>query len=102
MSQFSRKLKVTPTNEEEINVSVDLEIEGQLDMLEAKVVGEGVGDEEATVDLDSEDEIASDVASSDAAAVTDIIRDTDASIHLDHLSLVEANVGHISIAKVCP
>ena len=91
-----------PAGEEEIDVSIDVEIEGQLDMLETEVDGEGVGDEEATVDSDDEDEIAGDVASSDAAAVTDIIHDADASIRLDQLSLVEANVGRVSIAKVSP
>ncbi len=62
--------------------------------------GEGVGDEEPTVDWDGGDDIAGDVASSDAAAVTDIICDADASICLDRLPLADANAGCVSISKV--
>ena len=85
-----------------MDLSIDLKIEGQLDMLEAELNGEGVGDEEPAVDSDNEDEVAGDVTSSDAAAVTDIICDAEASIHLDPLPLAEANIGCVSIAKVSP
>jgi len=81
---------------------IDLEVEGQLDMFETEVNGDGVGAEEPIIDSDDEDEIASDIASSDAAAVTDIIHDADASICLDHLPLDEENLGRVSIAKVSP
>jgi len=85
-----------------MDFSIDLEIESQLDMFEAEVNGEGVGDEEPVIDSDDDDEIAGDVASSDAAAVTDIIHDAEASIRFDHLPLDEANIGRVSIAKVSP
>ena len=85
-----------------MDLSIDLEIEGLLDMLEAELNGEGVGDEEPAVDSDDEDEVAGNVPSSDAAAVTDIIRDAEASICLDPLPLAEANIGCVSIAKVSP
>jgi len=81
---------------------VATEIEDQLDMFETEVHGDGVGDEEVilTVDSDDEDGIAGDVASSDTAAVMGIIHDADASIHLDPLPLDKVNVGRVSIAKV--
>jgi hypothetical protein len=85
-----------------MDLSINVEIEGQLNMFEAELNGEGVGDEEPAVDSDDEDEIAGDVASSDAAAVTDIIRDAEESIRLDPLTLAEANIGLVSIAKVSP
>ena len=85
-----------------MDFSIDLEIEGQLDMFEAEVIGEGVGDEEPVIDSDNDNDIAGDVASSDAAAVMDIICDAEASIHLDHLPLDEANIGRVSITKVSP
>jgi hypothetical protein len=62
--------------------------------------GEGVGDEEPNIDDEDDDEIAGEVASSDAAAVTDIIHEADASIRLDPLPLADANFGRVSIAKV--
>ena len=85
-----------------MDLSINLEIEGQLNMFEAELNGEGVGDEEPAVDSDDEDEIAGDVASSDAATVADIIHDAEESIRLDPLTLAEANIGLVSIAKVSP
>ena len=101
MSQFNHKLKAKPTDngDETVDLPIDLEIESQLNMLEAEVNGDGVGDEEPGVDLE-DDEIAGDVATSDAAAVTEIIRDAEASIRLDPLPTDEANLGRVSIAKV--
>ena len=98
MSQFNHKLNAKPTDET-VDLPLDLEIESQLTMLEAEVNGEGVGDEEPDVDLE-DDEIAGNVATSDAAAVTEIIRDAEASIRLDPLPTDEANLGRVSIAKV--
>ena len=93
MSQFSRKLKVVPADGDET--------ESQLNMFEDEVdSGEGVGDEEPNIDDEDDDEIAGEVASSDAAAVTDIIHEADASIRLDPLPLADANFGRVSIAKV--
>jgi hypothetical protein len=107
LSQFSRKISKTQSadgseGDEVMDLSIDFEIKGQLDMLEAELNGEGVGDEEPVVDSDDEDEVAGDVASSDAAAVTDIIHNAEASIRLDPLPLAEANIGCVSIAKVSP
>jgi len=105
LSLFNRQLKTKPVDDAEGEESMDavfmdLEIEGQLDMLETEVNGEGLGDEDPDVDSDDSDEIAGDVATSDAAAVTDVIRDAEASIRLDPLPLDDANLGHVSIAKV--
>jgi len=85
-----------------MDLPIDLEIENQLDMLETEVNGEGVGDEELDIGSDDEDEIAGDVATSDAAAVMEIIHNADKNIRLDPLPSDEANVGRVSIAKVCP
>ena len=54
MSQFNSKLKVKPTDngDETMDLPIDLEIESQLNMLEAEVNGKGVGDEELDVDLE--------------------------------------------------
>ena len=84
-----------------MDLPINLEVENQLDMFETEVNGEGVGDE-LDIDSDDEDEIAGDVAASDAAAVMEIICDADESICLDPLPSDEANLGHVSIAKVCP
>lgn len=83
-----------------MDLPLDLEIESQLDMLETEVNGEGVGDEEPDVDLEDNDELADDVASSDDAAVMEIIRDAELSIRLDPLLSDEVNVGRVSVAKV--
>ena len=80
-------------------IFMDLEIESQLDMLETEINGDGLGDEDPDVDSDS-DEIAGDVATSNAATVTDVICDAEASIHLDRLPPEDANLGRVSIAKV--
>ena len=95
------KLKVKPTDngDETINLPIDLEIESQLNMLEAEVNGKSVGDEELDVDLEV-NEIASDIATSNDTAVTEIICDAEMSIHLDSLPTNEANLGQVSIAKV--
>ena len=100
MSLFNRQLKTKPVDDAEgeestDTVFIDLEFEGQLDMLETEVNGEGLGDEDPDIDSDDEDEIAGDVATSDAAAVTDVIRDAEASIHLDPLPLDDANLGRV-------
>jgi hypothetical protein len=68
-------------------------------MLEAEIHGAGVGDEEI-VPSDDSDEVAGDVAASDALAVDDVIREADMSIRLDPLPANQANLGHVSIAKV--
>lgn len=65
-------------------------------MLETEVNSEGVGDEDPDIDSDDEDEIVGDVATSDAAAVTDVICDAEKSICLDPLPLDEVNLGRIS------
>ena len=51
-------------------------------MLEAKIHGTGVGDEEIVPNYDS-DEVAGDVTASDALAVDDVIHEADMSIRLD-------------------
>jgi len=68
-------------------------------MLEAEIHGAGVGDEEI-VPSDDSDEVAGDVAASDALAVDDVIRKADMSIRLDPLPANQANLGRVSIAKV--
>jgi hypothetical protein len=68
-------------------------------MLEAEIHGAGVGDEEI-VPSDDSDEVAGDVAVSDALAVDDVIREADMSIRLDPLPANQANLGRVSIAKV--
>ena len=84
-----------------MDLPLDLEVESQLDMFETEVNGEGVGDEEPDVDLEDDgDEIAEDVASSDTAAVTEIIQDAEKSIRLDPVPSDEVNVGRVSVAKV--
>jgi len=108
LSLFNRQLKTKPVDDAEGDseestdaVFMDLEIEGQLDMLETEVNGEGLGDEDPDIDSDDDlDEIAGDVAASDAAAVTEVIQDAEASIRLDPLPLGDANIGRVSIAKV--
>lgn len=101
---FNHQLKAKPVDdtedEEGIDIPIDLEIEGQLDMLETEVNGEGVGDEDPDIGSDDEDEIVGDVATSDAAVVTDVIHDAEKSICLDTLPLNDVNLGCISIAKV--
>ena len=74
-------MKPTDNGDETMDLPIDLEIESQLNMLEAEVNGKGVGDEELDVDLEN-DEIASDVAASDDTAVTEIICDAEVSIYL--------------------
>lgn len=103
MSRFNRKPKAKPssTDDETVDLPLDLEVESQLDMFETEVNGEGVGDEEPDVDLEDDgDEIAEDVASSDTAAVTKIIQDAEKSIRLDPVPSDEVNVGRVSVAKV--
>jgi len=104
LSLFNRPLKTKSVDDAEGEEStdavfMDLEIESQLDMLETEINGDGLGDEDPEVDSD-DDEIAGDVATSDAAAVTDVIRDAEASIRLDPLPPNDANLGRVSIAKV--
>ncbi|KAF9470101.1 hypothetical protein BDN70DRAFT_940066, partial [Pholiota conissans] len=63
----------------------------------------GVGDEEPILDGDgsgSSDEVAEDVAVSDASAVDEVIREADESIRLDSPSLVDERITCISIAKL--
>ena len=73
----------------------------QLDALEAKIHGTGFGDEELDVDSDgNEDEIAGDVAASDALAVGEAILEADMSLCLNPLTSDQANMGCILIAKV--
>ena len=104
MSLFNRQLKTKSVDDAEGEEStdavfMDLEIESQLDMLETEIDGNGLGDKDPDVDSDS-DEIAGDVATSNATAVIDIIYDAEVSIHLDCLPPKDANLGHVSIAKV--
>jgi len=49
---------------------------------------------------ENEDEIAGDVAASDALAVDEAILEAELSLRLDLLPSDQANVGRISIAKV--
>ena len=104
MSLFNRQLKTKSVDdaegEESTNaIFIDLEIKSQLDMLKTEINDDGLGDKDPDVDSDS-DEIAGDVATSDATAVTDVIHNAEVSIHLDCLPPKDANLGHISIAKV--
>jgi hypothetical protein len=102
LSQFSRKLKKTPANGEDSDEGADpveLDIERQLDMFEDEISGPGVGDEELIVE-DNEDEIAGDVAASNALAVDEVIREAGLSIRLDALPAAQANIGRVCIAKV--
>ena len=104
MSQFSRKLKKTTTDNDEDEGPenhIDVAIGRQLDELEAEIHGTGFGDEELDVGSDgNEDEIAGDVATSDALAVDEAILEAELSLRLDPLPSNQANVGRISIAKV--
>ena len=108
MSQFSRKLKKkssdgdSAADDDFADDNTDpfkLKIEQQLDMLENKINSTDVGDEEPVMD-DNDDEIAGDVASSDALAIDAAILKASQSIHLDALLSAEANGGHVSFAKV--
>jgi hypothetical protein len=111
LSQFSRKLKKKSADGDSAANGDDfaddntdpfeLEIEQQLDMLENEINGTGVGDDEPVMD-DNDDEIAGDVASSDALAVDAAILEASQSIRVDALSSAEANIGCVSIAKVSP
>jgi len=49
---------------------------------------------------DENDEIADDVAASDALAVDEAILEAELSLRLDPLPADQANIGRISIAKV--
>jgi hypothetical protein len=62
LSQFSRKLKKTPTNgaREASEEAVQLEVKKELDMLEEEISCFDVGDEEYVAE-DNGDEIAADV-----------------------------------------
>ena len=104
MSQFSRKPKKTTNNNDkdsEPENHIDVRIGRQLDELEAEFHGTGFGDEELDVGSDgNEDEIAGDVATSDALAIDEAILEAELSVRLDLLPSNQANVGHISIAKV--
>jgi len=111
LSQFSRKLKKKSVDgdgaadgddlADDNRDPFELEIEQQLDMLENEINGTGVGDEEPVMD-DNDDEVAGDVASSDALAVDAAILEASKSIRVDALSSAEANIGRVSIAKVSP
>ena len=68
-------------------------------MLGAEINGVGVGDEELVPD-DDEDEIAGDVAISDAIAVNNVICEADITICLNALSADQENLGRVSIVKV--
>ena len=92
-------MKPTDNGDETMDLPMNFEIKSQLNMLKAEVNGEGVEDEELDVNLE-DDEIASNVAASDDTAVTEIICDAEASIHLDSLPTDEANLGQVLIAKV--
>ena len=102
LSQFSRNLKTTPTNDDDPDNSkdlIELEVEQQLDMLEDKINCPGVGDEELTLE-DDEDDIAGDVASSDNLVVNKVICKAHLSIRVDALPVAQANIGQVCIAKV--
>ena len=104
LSQFSRKLKKKPNDndeDEEPEDPVDIATGRQLNALEDEINGVGFGDEELEVDSDGhEDEVAGDVAASDALAVDEAILEADMSLRLDPLPADQANIGRISIAKV--
>jgi hypothetical protein len=57
-----------------------------------------MGDEEP--DVDDGDEVAADVAASDAADVEDIVTTAQLTMHLDSLTASESKLGQLSIAKV--
>ena len=61
----------------------------------------GFGDEEPEVDEDS-DEVAADVAASDAAAIEGIIEEADLDGRLSALSAEDSKIAKLSIAKVRP
>jgi len=72
----------------------------QLDVLEAEIHGTGFGDKELDVDSDgNEDEIAGDVATSDALAVGEAILEADMSLRLNPLTSDQANMGCISMLE---
>ncbi len=104
LSQFSCKLKKNSDEDEASGKDdVDIKNEKQLDALEAEVDGTGFDDEELGLNLDcNKDEIAGDVAASDALAVNEAILEADMSLRLNPhpLSSDQANVGCVSIAKV--
>ncbi|KDR71192.1 hypothetical protein GALMADRAFT_1346293 [Galerina marginata CBS 339.88] len=79
--------------------SIKLDIECQFDLVEQGLNGDidGIGDEQPPVDPDNEDEIAGDVAASDALAVDIAIPEADRSIRLYALTSKEANLGQMSI-----
>ena len=63
---------------------------------------ETVGDEEPEVsELDDGDELAPDVAASDAAAVSNIIAEAELSDRLNALGAADLRTGLLSITKVC-
>ena len=101
LSQFSRKLKKTPTKgaREASEEAVQLEAEKELDMLEEEISCFDVGDEEYVAE-DNGDEIAADVEVSDALVVEDVICEASQSIRLDALPVSAANIGRVCIAKV--
>ena len=101
MSQFSRHIKKieADTLEEEGAPSDDegASTERELEALENDDTG--FGDEEPDVDEDS-DEVAADVAASDAAAVEGIIKEADLDGRLTALSAEDSKIAKLSIAKV--
>jgi hypothetical protein len=102
LSQFSRELKKRRASGEDSDDGedpIELEVDRQLDMFEDEISGPGIGDEELVAD-DNEDEIAGDVATSDALAVDDAIRMAGLSIRLDALPAAQANIGRVCVAKV--
>lgn len=97
LSPFSHKLKECTGT---LDDNATTEIEKELESLQAELGSfEGVGDEEPQVNDDA-DEIAPDVAASDAAAVRDAIYDANSDLRLTALTIADANIGRISIAKV--
>ncbi|KDR64966.1 hypothetical protein GALMADRAFT_149121 [Galerina marginata CBS 339.88] len=52
--------------------------------------GDGIGDEEPPVDLEDDDEIAGDVATSDVLAVDEAIRETEESLRAPAKKIVDS------------
>jgi hypothetical protein len=73
--------------------------EQEFDALEDDVDGGSFGDEEP--ELQDEDELAGDVATSDQAAVDAITEEVGLDNRLLPLSLIQMTAGRLAIAKVC-
>lgn len=101
LSQFSRKAKSTSANQENTDGDED-SADDELDMLEQELeFGDSVGDEDPILDED-QDDIAADVIASDSEAINAVIEDDEHdNIRLEALSAADANLGKLSIAKVC-